>query len=163
MGAGAGVIGVVMSVWTVRWLQTAMPPELPATFMPELDPEVLVATMVVAILAGVAVGMAPAFHAVGANLREALGSGSRGGTAGRTRKRLRNAFVIGEIAVALALLSGSGFLIQAFDQLVSTDPGFEANGLLTFQVSVLEERTTTSCVTSRRSSARSTRSLVSRG
>ena len=142
MGVGAGLLGVVMSIWTVRWLQTAMPPELPAAFTPELDLEVLVATMLVAILAGVAFGVAPALHAVGANLREALASGTRGGTASRTKKRLRNVFVIGEFAVALALLSGSGFMIQAFDRLVNDDPGFDPKGLLTFQVSVLEDRYT---------------------
>ena len=79
MGVVAGLIGVVLSVWTVGWLGTTMPPELPAALTPELDLEVLVATMLVSILAGVAFGMAPAIHSVGGNLREALGSGNRGG------------------------------------------------------------------------------------
>ena len=140
MGTAAGVIGVVMSVWVIQWLRTAMPPELPQALIPELDPEVLTLTMVVSILAGIAFGMAPALHAVGGSLREALGAGGRGGTAGRSRKRLRNAFVVGEIAVALALLSGSGFLIQAFDRLTNDDPGFDADGLLTFQLAVLQDR-----------------------
>jgi putative ABC transport system permease protein len=136
----AGVIGAVLAVWVVAWLQTAMPAELPAAMMPELDPEVLVATLLVSILAGVAFGSMPALHSVAGNLRESLGDGARGGTAGRRRKRLRNAFVIGEVAVALALLSGSGFLIQAFEQLTNADPGFEQDGLLTFQLSVLSDR-----------------------
>lgn len=136
----AGVIGAVLAVWVVAWLRTAMPPELPASMMPELDPEVLAATLLVSVLAGVAFGVLPALHSVAGNLRESLGNGARGGTAGRRRKRLRNAFVIGEIAVALALLSGSGFLIQAFEQLANADPGFDPDGLLTFQVSVLADR-----------------------
>jgi putative ABC transport system permease protein len=96
--------------------------------------------MLVSILTGIAFGLAPALHAVGGNLRESLGSGGRGGSVGRSRKRLRNAFVVGEIAVALALLSGSGFLIQAFERLTNDDPGFDASGLLTFQIAVLDDR-----------------------
>jgi putative ABC transport system permease protein len=139
MGATAGALGCVMAIWVVRWLQTVMPAELPRAFRPELDPEVLVATLLVSLLAGVAFGLAPAVHSVGDNLRDALG-GARGGTAGRRRKRVRGAFVVGEVAVALALLSGSGFLIQAFDRLANSDPGFDAAGLLTFQLSVLDDR-----------------------
>ena len=139
MGVSAGVLGSVLAIWIVRWLQTAMPDEMPSALRPELDPEVLAATLLVSVGAGVAFGLAPAAHAVGGGLREALG-GARGGTAGRRRKRVRSAFVIGEVAVALALLSGSGFLVQAFDHLSSGDPGFDPTGLLTFQLSVLDDR-----------------------
>jgi putative ABC transport system permease protein len=140
MAVTAGVIGSVLAVWVVGSLRGAMPVELPAALMPELDPEVLGATLVVSVLAGVAFGLAPALLSVGGNLRESLGSGARGGTAGRRRKRARSVFVVGEIAVALALLSGSGFLIQAFDRLTNDDPGFAAAGLLTFQLVVLDDR-----------------------
>jgi putative ABC transport system permease protein len=140
MGAVAGAIGLVLSVWIVGWLRSAMPPMLPAAVMPELDPEVVLATLAVSMAAGVVFGMAPALHAVAGNLREALGNGARGGTAGRRRKRLRSAFVIGEVAVALGLLAGSGFLMEAFDSITNDDPGFEAEGLLAFQLSVLEDR-----------------------
>jgi putative ABC transport system permease protein len=139
MGATAGVIGSVLSIWVVRWLQTAMPAELPAALTPKLDPEVLGVTLLVSLLAGVAFGLAPAVHSVGGSLRESLG-GARGGTAGRRRKRMRSVFVVGEVAVALALLSGAGFLIQAFDRLANDDPGFDPTGLLTFQLAVLDDR-----------------------
>jgi putative ABC transport system permease protein len=113
---------------------------MPRGVIPELDPGVLAVTLAVSVLAGIIFGLAPAFTAAGGELREALGEGSRGGTAGRRRKRLRNAFVIGEFAVALALLTGSSFLIQAFTSLSNADPGFSSEGLLTFQASVLEDR-----------------------
>jgi putative ABC transport system permease protein len=117
-----------------------MPPEIPAFAMPELDLKVVAATILVSMLAGVVFGIAPALQSARGDLRESLGGGARGGTAGRRRKRLRNAFVVSEVAVALALLSGAGFLIQAFDQLSNVDPGFEVEGLLTFNLSVLQDR-----------------------
>jgi putative ABC transport system permease protein len=140
MGMVGGALGLMFAIWVVAWMRSIMPPELPAFIMPELDPKVVAATMLVSMLAGIVFGIAPALQSVGANLREALGDGARGGTAGRRRKRLRSAFVVGEIAVALALLSGAGFLIQAFDQLSNGDPGFEVEGLLTFDLSVLDDR-----------------------
>jgi putative ABC transport system permease protein len=140
LGLVAGLMGIVMAVWVVGWLQGAMPPELPVAFMPELDPGVLLATLAVSVLAGIALGMAPAFTAAGGALREALGEGARGGTVGRRRKRIRNAFVVGEFAVALALLTGASFLIQSFNSLSTMDPGFDTEGLLTFRISVLEDR-----------------------
>jgi putative ABC transport system permease protein len=140
MGSVAGAIGLALSVGVVRWLRAQMPPLLPAAVMPELDPEVVVATLGVSMLAGIVFGMAPAVHSVAGNLREALTSGARGGTAGRRRKRLRSAFVVAEVAVALGLLTGAGFLMEAFDGIVRDDPGFEAYGLLAFRISVLEDR-----------------------
>ena len=140
MGGLAGGIGLVLSVWIVGWLRSAMPPMLPDAVMPELDPVVVLVTLVVSMAAGIVFGIAPALHAVAGNLREALGNGARGGTAGRRRRRLRSAFVIGEVAVALGLLAGSGFLMEAFDSITNDDPGFEAEGLLAFQLSVLEDR-----------------------
>ncbi|GMV05808.1 MAG: hypothetical protein AMXMBFR53_20850 [Gemmatimonadota bacterium] len=140
LGAVAGVLGLILSVWVVRWLRGIMPPEMPKAMFPELDPVVLAATMAVAILAGVAFGLAPALHATRGDLREALGEGSRGGTASRTRKRMRNVFVVGEFAAALALLSGAGVLVEAFTQLTESDPGFRQDGLLTFSLTVPEDR-----------------------
>jgi len=140
LGAVAGVLGLVLSVWVVRWLRGIMPAEMPRAMFPELDPVVLAVTMAVAILAGVAFGLAPAVHATRGDLREALGEGSRGGTASRTRKRLRNVFVVGEFAAALALLSGAGVLVEAFTQLTESDPGFRQEGLLTFSLTAPEDR-----------------------
>jgi len=142
MASLAGGVGLALSVWVVGWLRSAMPPMIPSAMMPELEPEVVLATLAVSLLAGLAFGMAPAAHAVAGNLRESLASGARGGGVGRRRKRLRNAFVVAEIAVALGLLTGSGFLLEAFDEVMDADPGFEAEDILALRLSVLEERYT---------------------
>ena len=140
LGVVAGLMGRALSVVVVRWLRGVMPAEMPRAMFPELDPVVLAVTMAVAVLAGVAFGLAPALHAARGELREALGEGSRGGTAGRSRKRLRNVFVVGEFAVALALLTGAGFLVEAFRSLTDSDPGSRQDGLLTFVLTIPEDR-----------------------
>ncbi len=140
LGVVAGCLGIVLAVGVVHWLQGVMPPEMPKAMVPALDPEVLAATLAVSILAGIAFGLVPAYHAVRADLRESLGEGSRGGTASRARRRLRNAFVIGEFAVALALLTGAGLLTDIFNRLTTTDPGFRQEGLLTFEIMAADDR-----------------------
>ncbi len=136
----AGLLGVALAVLVVRAFQSIMPAEMPKAMIPALDPGVVLATLGVAMLAGIVFGLAPALHATRGDLREALGEGSRGGTASRGRRRLRNAFVVGEFAVALGLLTGAGFLVQVFDQLTPDDPGFRQDGLLTFSLTVPEHR-----------------------
>lgn len=140
MALVAGVLGTIMSIKAVALLQTVMPPELPDAFLPRLKPEVLLATLGVSLLAGIAFGLAPALHAVGGNLRDSLTDGSRRGTVGIRRRRLRNAFVIGEIAVALAMLSGAGMLTEAFNEIVYAPPGYTPERLLTFQLSLPEAK-----------------------
>lgn len=136
----AATLGTFLSVQVIRGLRTAMPAELPHSFWPALDLPTLAATVVLAMLAGIAFGLAPALHATGGNLREALGEGSRGGTASRRRKRIRSAFVMGEVAVALALLTGAAYLMRAMDLLVNTGPGFDSEGLITFELTLPEYR-----------------------
>ncbi len=140
LGTIAGVLGVILSVWIVGWIRSAMPAEMPRAMIPALNVEVVAGSILLAVLAGVLFGLAPALTAGKADLKETLGGGARGGTAGRRRKRLRNAFVIGEFAVALALLTGAGYLVEVFQQLNEADPGFNPDGLLTFQASVLDDR-----------------------
>ncbi len=138
LGLVGGSVGTLMAVYVIRGLNAAMPADLPQAFRPSLDVPTLLITVGIAVGAGILFGLAPAFHAVRGNLKEALGDGSRGGTAGRGRKRLRNGFVVGQIAVALALLTGAGELREAMNGLVFADNGFRTDGLLTFQLTLPE-------------------------
>jgi putative ABC transport system permease protein len=65
LGLAAGAVGVGLSVYVVGWLQTAMPPQMPSSMVPELSPLVLTSTLAVSILAGMAFGLLPALHATG--------------------------------------------------------------------------------------------------
>jgi putative ABC transport system permease protein len=136
LGRAGGGLGTLLSIYVIRGLSSAMPAELPQAFRPTLDVPSLLATVGIAVAAGVLFGLAPALHATRGNLKEALGEGSRGGTASRTRKRLRNIFVVGQLAVALALLTGAGELREAMNGLVFADNGFNAEHVLTFQLSL---------------------------
>lgn len=139
LAAIAGAIGLGLSKVLVGWFEFAMPAELPRALYPQLSPRVLILSSVVTLGAGLLFGLAPALHAVKGDLRDSL-AGSRGGTAGRSRRRVRNAFVISEFAVALALLTGAGILVKAFQVITGGDSGFESAGVMTFVVAPAAER-----------------------
>jgi len=134
-----GALGTLLSIYGVRGVASGMPAELPRSFMPVLDATVLMYTLAISMLAGIVFGIAPALHSFAGDLRESLGE-TRGGTASRQRNRLRSAFVVIEIAAALALLVGGGVLLGIFTELVNRSPGFESKGVLTAQLTVSEDR-----------------------
>ena len=133
-----GGLGTLMAIYVTRGLTAAMPTDLPRAFLPTLDLPTLLMTVGVAVGAGILFGLTPAIHATRGNLKDGLGDGSRGGTASRGRKRLRNGFVVCQIAVALALLVGATELRQVMNSLVFADNGFRESGLLTFQLTLPE-------------------------
>jgi len=138
LGVAGGASGTLMAFYVIRGLDAAMPAELPQAFRPHLDVPTLLATVGIAVGAGILFGLAPALHSIRGNLRETLGEGSRGGTASRKRKRLRTVFVVGQLAVALGLLTGAGELRTAMNSLVYADNGFNAENVLTFQLAIPE-------------------------
>ena len=134
-----GALGTLLSIYGVRGVAAGMPAELPRSFMPVLDATVLMYTLAISMLAGIVFGIAPALHSFAGDLRESLGE-TRGGTVSRQRNRLRSAFVVIELAAALALLVGGGVLLGIFTELVNRSPGFESEGVLTAQLTVSEDR-----------------------
>ena len=140
LALGAAALGLLFSLYFIRALRATIPPTLPRSFLPTLDPLTVGVTMAVGVAAGILFGLAPAVHATRGDLQGSLGEASRGGTAGRRRKRLRSFFVVGQVAVALGLISGAGGLREAGQILFNPEPGFTARGLLTFTLVLPEYR-----------------------
>ena len=85
---------------------------------------------------GVAVGMAPLSGLARRSFAQVLRDGGRGNTAGRQRHLVRRLLIVGQVAMALVLLVGSGLMLRSVSRLASVDPGFRAQGLLTAGVSI---------------------------
>jgi predicted permease len=135
IGGGAGIL---LAQWAIDALRTLGPEHLPRLQAVSIDGRILLFTLGLTLVTGVLFGLAPALQGGQVNLNEALKEGGRG--AGGQRRRLRDALVIAEVALALALLAGAGLLIRSFWKLQQTDSGFNAERVLTASLSLPDAR-----------------------
>jgi putative ABC transport system permease protein len=136
-GIGA-VIGLGLAWAGTRALANLQTGILPRSGEIELDQKALLFTAAVAVLTGILFGLAPALHMAGADLMASLREAGRGNAIGFRRNRLRSVLVVGEVALALMLLSGAGLLMRSFYRLETKDPGFDPHGVLTFHTNLPE-------------------------
>jgi putative ABC transport system permease protein len=134
LSAAGTVCAVGVAWWVVRLLRASMPDDLPRVTSIALDGRVLVATAGIALVTTVLFGIIPALAQSKPDLSNALKDGARG-TAGRGRQRLRSVLVVSEVALALVLLVGAALFIGSFVSLIRIDPGFDADHVLTAQIS----------------------------
>jgi predicted permease len=133
LAAVGGALGLLLAAWGSHLLILVAPPSIPRLENISVDGRVLAFTAAVSLLAGLLFGVAPAIHSVGINLSGSLAEGGRAG-AGLARQRLRRGLVVGQIALALMLVSASGLLVQSFRRLRQVDPGFDPGQVLTARV-----------------------------
>lgn len=132
LGAAAGVI---LAMVTVRLLRSNAPPGLPRVTETAIDWTVLAFALTTAVVTALLTGILPLVHAKDLAPSRELREGGRGSTTSRARLRWRQALVAIEIALAVVLVAGSGLMIRTVRHLLSIDPGFNADGVLTMSVS----------------------------
>jgi putative ABC transport system permease protein len=134
LSALGGLAGLLLAWWGTTALVRLSPPELADLQTVKLSAPVLLFTFGVAMLTGILFGLVPAFESARLDVNETLKEGGKNpGSASRSH-RLRNVFVVAEVALALVLLIGAGLLIRSFARLQAVDPGFNASNLLTLRV-----------------------------
>jgi predicted permease len=132
VGAGAGLL---LAYWLNQLLTTFKPPfPPPQTFTLDLplDARALGFTLLLAVVTGVGFGLIPALEASKPDVVPALKDES--GATGRSRRcfNLRNALVVAQMALSLALLVGAGLFIRSLQRAQSFDLGFKPDNVLTF-------------------------------
>jgi putative ABC transport system permease protein len=131
-----GTLGLVLALWGSELASRLVPaaiPRLQETGIP-VDFRVLGFTLVVSLLTGLLFGTAPALSAARTDILDALREGGRGAAGSVRGRRLRGLLIVGEVGLALVLVTGAGLLIGSFWRLRSVDPGFEPQRLLTLRV-----------------------------
>lgn len=105
----------------------------------DLNASALLFTAAISLLAGMLFGFAPALRATNVPLQESLKQGGRGGES-PGGLRLRDALVVGQFALAFALLVCAGLMIQTMWNLRKQELGFQADHLLTMGVPLPEKK-----------------------
>ena len=129
-----GVTGLLLAVWGVAAFRRLIPEGLiPREDQIGLSPSVFIFAAAVSVIAGIAFGLAPAFHSTRLDLTHALKQSTGTASTGLVHGWLRGALVVSQVALALVLLIGAALLIRTFANLRSVDPGFDSSRMLTFE------------------------------
>jgi putative ABC transport system permease protein len=135
-----GLLGIGVGYAMLQGLIAVMPRgTLPSEADLRLNIPILLFTLAATTLAGLLAGSAPAWYASRIDPGETMKEGGRTGmTAGK--QRLRRLLVIGEFALAVALLAGAGLAVHSFWNLTQVDLGIRTDHVLTFSLPVPDAR-----------------------
>jgi putative ABC transport system permease protein len=149
ISVSGGVLGILVGYLTTAFLKvtlaalplnlTILPVLIPAEASITLNIRVLLFATVLSVACGIAFGLAPALGTIRAAHRSTIGFGRTATTTVRNR-RLRNALIVAEVALAFVLLANAGLLIRSFLNMRRADTGFEATAVLTAELPVSEHR-----------------------
>jgi putative ABC transport system permease protein len=129
------VPGIALAYACVRWLGNSTQLPFPQANLINVNPIVLLFTIGVSVGIGILFGLAPAIQTSQVSLVDVLkAAGGRSGSSGGGSGFLRDALVVTEIALSLALLAGAALLLRTFSNLRAVDIGVPKDRLLTAQV-----------------------------
>ncbi|MFL6429423.1 MAG: ABC transporter permease [Acidobacteriaceae bacterium] len=132
----SSVAGLVLAVITLHALKLQLPPDTPRLANIALRGDVLVFAAVLSLITGVLAGLAPAWKAAGLDLQSSLRLNETNvfGSAGRFRTS--RFLVIGQIALAVVVITAAGVMLRSLSRLSSVDPGFRTQSFVSAQISL---------------------------
>jgi putative ABC transport system permease protein len=132
LGLAGGIAGVFLAYWAVWWISIHGPAEIPRLDESRIDASTLAFACIVALLSSFLFGLAPALRSASTRLNEAFKSAS--GVVGASRDRVRSLLVVGEVALALMLMTGAGLLVRSALLVSHVDPGFDTSNVIVGRV-----------------------------
>ena len=137
--SGAG-LGILLAQSAVPLLLRLAPASLPLTPHVGLGWRVFLFAAAIAVLTGLLFGLFPVLQSLRLGIGNPLREAGTRTTGNASASRARQMLVVAEVAISLVLLVGAGLLIETFRNLSGVEPGFDANHVLTMQMSVSDER-----------------------
>jgi putative ABC transport system permease protein len=136
LGVIGGVAGLALTYAGLPALLRLIPINLPAWMNFSVDRSVLIFVTAVSFFTSIFFGIAPAFGISHVDTAGALRDSARGTIAGRGRRILRDALVVGEVALSFVLLAGAGLMIRSFLALRHQSLGYDTDHTLTMYMAV---------------------------
>ena len=128
----AGIVGMLVTEFGIRMLLALSPPGLPRMNEVRLNIAVFVFAFAITLLVGFVIGLIPSWQASRGDLQKSLQEGSQ--RVAGSHQRIRQSFVVVEVALALLLLVTTGLLFHSIRRLLAVPPGFDASNVISFQV-----------------------------
>ncbi len=138
-----GLLGVLLAQAALPMLLSLTPNNLPLASNIAIDWRVLMFAVGASAVTGILFGLFPAFQNMRLGMSNPIREGSLRTTASATSNRVRRLLVVFEVAVSLVLLAGAGLLVETFLHLGRVAPGFDPHTALTMQMSLSDERFST--------------------
>jgi predicted permease len=133
--AGA-VVGVAGAYLGLRALLSIGASKLPRMDAVTFDSHVLMFALGALVVSGVLVGFAPALRLAATDVKTLMNESGRSSSGGKGTTRWLGVMTVAEIALAVTLVAGAGWLVRSFQHLWATDPGFVADNRLMFDVAL---------------------------
>ena len=125
-----GLCGLLVTYWGIEGLSILIPKNMPQLRSIHINFGLLGITFVFSVAVGIAFGLVPAWFACRGKISTALRQKVSAVSPDRSRKRLGNALVVTEVALAVVLLSGAGLMISSVVRLLKVDPGYNPTHLV---------------------------------
>jgi predicted permease len=134
LGLAGGLAGVLLSVWSTGALSSLqIPSPVPLDLRVSLDGRTLFCSFLVSLIAGLLLGLAPAWAASRPKIATAL-KGEVAFTGSGRRVSVRNLLVVAQLAMSMILLSLTGLFLRSLESASRIDLGFQTRGLLLLSV-----------------------------
>ena len=135
LAAAGTVLGLGLAWQGIRVIKALSPANLPRIESVSLDGRAFAFAAIVAVVAAILFGLAPALRAVRGNLADGLRD--RGTDTGGARgNKLRTVLVVSEVTLSLILLIGAGLMVRSFAAIQKVNPGFDPKNVATFNVPI---------------------------
>lgn len=131
-----GVLGIALAFSLVPLLKALTPTNTPLLDSVSMNERGLVLALLLSITVGMLLGMVPAWQAVCRRTNDSLKGAERNSTESHTSRRFKSLLIAAEFAIAMVLLTGAGLLIRSFVAVLSVNPGFHVEQVLTVQMAL---------------------------
>ena len=128
--------GLFVAIWCLSFVRALGPESIPRLKDASLNLPALLFAMGVSLLSAITIGLISVFQASRLNLNDVLKGTQNYGTTDPRSNRIRQTLVVGQVALALVLLTGAGLIVKSFWRLQAVDPGMKADHLVTAGLSL---------------------------
>ncbi len=131
-----GVFGVLAAYWGVHWLLKLAPPDTPGLAGVSINLPVLLFAFALCVFVAVGLGIFTALRSGSDDIRTTLAEGGRGSAGSFSTQFIGRGIVVMQLAITMTLLIGAGLLGRSLMRVLSVDPGFRTEHVVTIDLAL---------------------------